>query len=342
MNTEWKPPPGWRVIETLDAHAAGEPLRLITKGLPRIPGDTILKKRRYFRENFDFLRTGLMWEPRGHADMYGAVLTEPVSEEGDFGVFFLHNEGYSTMCGHAVIALAKMTLDTGMVKKEGKNPEIKMDTPAGLVKAAAHREEGKVKRASFLNVPCFVYLKDQKVQVPDIGWVSYDIAFGGAFYAFCRAEELDVSLKPENCARLIHLGRSIKKAVQNSVDITHPLEEELGYLYGTIIIGPPEKSCNHSRNVCVFADGEVDRSPTGTGVSARAALHYSRGELKKGEALVIESLIGTEFRVSVKEETRFGPYSSVVPEVSGSASITGTSRFCFDPDDPLKKGFLLR
>jgi proline racemase len=342
MNTEWRPPEGWKVIETLDAHTAGEPLRLITKGLPHIPGDTILRKRRFFRENFDFIRTGLMWEPRGHADMYGAVLTEPVSEEGDFGVFFLHNEGYSTMCGHAVIALAKMTLDTGMVKKEGKNPEIKMDTPAGLVKAVAYREKGRVTQVSFLNVPCFVYLKDQKIKVPEIGWVHYDIAFGGAFYAFCMAEELDVPLKPENCARLIHLGRSIKKAVQDSVYITHPLEKELGFLYGTIITGPPEKSCNHSRNVCVFADEEVDRSPTGTGVSARAALHYSRGEIKKRETLVIESLIGTEFKVSVEEVTRFGPYKAVIPKVTGSASITGTSRFCFDPDDPLKKGFLLR
>ena len=342
MNTEWRPPAGWGAIETLDAHTAGEPLRLITKGLPPIPGDTILKKRQFFRNNFDFIRTGLMWEPRGHADMYGAVLTEPVSEEGDFGVFFLHNEGYSTMCGHAVIALAKIILDTGMVKKEGKNPEIKMDTPAGLVKAVAYREEGRVTQVSFLNVPSFVYLKEQKIQIPDIGWIHYDIAFGGAFYAFCKADELNVSLKPEHYARLIHLGRSIKEAVRNSVHISHPLEEELGFLYGTIITGPPEKPCNHSRNVCVFADGEVDRSPTGTGVSARAALHYSRGELKKGETLVIESLIGTEFKVSVKEVTTFGPYKAVIPKVTGSASITGTSRFYFDPEDPLKKGFILR
>lgn len=342
MNEAWKPSSNWKVIETLEAHTAGEPLRLITKGLPDIPGDSILEKRRYFREHFDSLRTGLMWEPRGHADMYGAVLTEPVTKEADFGVFFLHNEGYSTMCGHAIIALAKMTLDTGIIKKQGDHPEVRMDTPAGLVTATAYRKDGKVTQVSFLNVPCFVYLKDQQVQVPELGMVNYDIAFGGAFYAFCKAEELNVSLKPEHYSRLIHLGREMKKAVMNAVDIKHPLEDELGFLYGTIITGMPEKPSNHSRNVCVFADGEVDRSPTGTGVSARAAILYSKGELRKGETLVIESIIGTEFKVSVKEGTKVGPYSAVIPEVTGSASITGENRFYFDPEDPLKKGFILR
>jgi len=339
---KWKPPSNWKVIETLDGHTAGEPLRLITKGLPDIQGNTILKKRRFFRDHFDYIRTGLMWESRGHADMYGAVLTEPVTKDADFGVFFLHNEGYSTMCGHAIMALAKMTLDTGMIHKKGNHPEIKMDTPAGLVKATALRKDGKVTEVSFLNVPSFVYLKDQQIQVPGLGGVNYDIAFGGAFYAFCQAEELDVSLKPEHFHDLISLGRSIKKTVMDSVDIQHPFEKELGFLYGTIITGPSEKKSNHSRNVCVFADGEVDRSPTGTGVSARAALHFSRGEIKKGDSLVIESIIGTEFEVKVKEVTRFGAYEAVIPEVTGKASITGQHKFYFDPDDPLKNGFILR
>lgn len=342
MSSEWKPPPGWKVIETLEAHTAGEPLRLVTKGLPDIPGDTILEKRRFFRDNLDHIRKGLMWEPRGHVDMYGAVLTEPVSEDGDFGVFFLHNEGYSTMCGHAIIALAKMTLDTGIIKKEENNPEIKMDTPAGRVKASAYRKNRKVTHVSFLNVPSFVYTKDQQVPVPRLGRVHYDIAFGGAFYAFCRAEELDVSVDPKNYERLIDLGRAIKRAVINSIEIKHPKEEELGFLYGTIITAGPENPSHHSRNVCIFADGEVDRSPTGTGVSARAALFYSRGELEKGETVVIESIIGTEFEVCIKEITRFGPYTAVIPEVSGNAYITGENKFYFDPDDPLNEGFILR
>jgi len=246
------------------------------------------------------------------------------------------------MCGHAIIALAKMALDTGIIEKKGNDPEIIIDTPAGRIKVKAHREKGRVLQVSFLNVPSFVYLKDQRVYVPDLGWVNYDIAFGGAFYAFCEAKELDVVLKPEHHDRLIHLGRSIKKAVMDSVNIKHPFEEELGFLYGTIIIGPPEKPSNHSRNVCVFAEGEVDRSPTGTGVSARAALHYSRGEVGIGSPMVIESIIGTEFQVRIKEVTKFGPYSAVIPEVTGSASITGENKFYFDPDDPLKEGFILR
>lgn len=339
---DWKPPSDWRVIHTLDGHTAGEPLRLITKGLPKIPGKTILQKRQYFKGHFDFIRTGLMWEPRGHADMYGAVITEPVTEQADFGVFFLHNEGYSTMCGHAIIGLAKMTLDTGMITKKGDNPEIKMDTPAGLVTATAKRKEGRVEEVSFLNVPSFVYLKDQKIHMPGLGQVSFDIAFGGAFYAYCEAEDIDVSLKPEQVHSLISVGRSVKKAVMDSVDIKHPFEEELGFLYGTIITGPPEKTSNHSRNVCVFADGEVDRSPTGTGVSGRAALHFLKGEIEIGETLVIESVIGTEFEVRIREKTQFGPYDAVIPEVTGRASITGEHAFYFDPDDPLKKGFILR
>ncbi|MBD3413520.1 MAG: proline racemase [Candidatus Aminicenantes bacterium] len=342
MNSDWKPPSGWKGIETLEAHTAGEPLRLITKGLPAIPGDTILEKRRYFRRHLDHIRTGLMWEPRGHADMYGAVLTEPVSSDADFGVFFLHNQGYSTMCGHAIVALAKMTLDTGMIKKQGSHPEVRIDTPAGLVRATALREKGTVQQVSFLNVPSFVYKKDLEVRVPDLGLIHYDIGFGGAFYVFCKAQELKVSLKPDQYSRLIHLGRVIKKAVMESVDIRHPLEEELGFLYGTIITGSPVNPSHHSRNVCIFADGQVDRSPTGTGVSARAAIHYSRGELRKGETVVIESIIGSEFQVCVKKETRVGDYPAVIPEVTGSASIIGQNQFYFDPDDPFKKGFILR
>jgi proline racemase len=342
MMTEWTPPRDWMAINTLDGHTAGEPLRLITGGLPEIPGDSILEKRRYFRENYDHIRTGLMWEPRGHADMYGAVMTEPVTEDGDFGVFFLHNEGYSTMCGHAVIALATMTLDTGMIKREGMHPVLKMDTPAGRVTATAHRIDGRVKDVSFVNVPSFVFASSRKVEVPDLGTVGYDVAFGGAFYAFCDAGDLGLNLDKKHYQALIDAGRRIKYAVMDELEIIHPFEEDLGFLYGTIIVGPPENPSRHSRNVCVFAEGEVDRSPTGTGVSARAAIHSSRGEMAVGEEIVIESILGTCFKVKLMEKTQFGPYPAVIPEVSGSASITGESVFYFDPEDPLQKGFIFR
>ena len=190
MLEDWNPPKDWQAINTIDAHTAGEPLRIITGGMDEIPGDSILEKRRYAQENLDHLRTGLMWEPRGHADMYGAIITEPVTPDGDLGVLFLHNQGFSTMCGHGVIALTTVALETGVIVKEGKEPVLRIDTPAGRVTAKASREKGKVKEVSFLNVPSFVFKSNQVIEVPHLGIVECDVAFGGAFYAFCRAEEL--------------------------------------------------------------------------------------------------------------------------------------------------------
>ncbi|HEY75729.1 MAG TPA: proline racemase family protein [Thermoflexia bacterium] len=339
---EWHPPDGWTVVRTIDAHTAGEPLRVITGGLPPLPGATILEKRRYFREHLDHLRTALMWEPRGHADMYGCVLTEPETPDGDLGVIFMHNEGYSTMCGHGIIGLAKVALDTGMVEKEGDNPVLRIDTPAGRVTAYARREKGRVVEVSFQNVPSFVYALDQVVEVDGLGEVRYDVAFGGAFYAFCRAEDLGLRLVPEEFRQLIDLGMRIKRAVMESLEIRHPFEEDLSFLYGTIFVGPPHDPAHHSRNVCIFAEGQVDRCPTGTGVSARAAIHYARGELSVGEPFVVESILGTCFTGRVVETTTFGPYEAVVPEVTGSAHICGRNELLIDPEDPLRYGFMLR
>ena len=339
----WHPPEGWTVITTIDAHTAGEPLRVITGGLPPLPGATILEKRRYFREHLDHLRTALMWEPRGHADMYGCVLTEPETPDGDLGVIFMHNEGYSTMCGHGIIGLTKVVLDTGMVEKKGADPILRIDTPAGRVTAHARREGGRVVEVSFLNVPSFVYALDQVVEVDGLGEVWYDVAFGGAFYAFCRAEDLGLHLVPEEFRRLIDLGMRIKRAVMESLEIRHPFKEDLSFLYGTIFVGPPHDPAHHSRNVCIFAEGQVDRCPTGTGVSARAALHYARGELTAGEPFVVESILGTCFTGRVVETTTFGPYyEAVVPEVTGSAHICGRNELLIDPEDPLRYGFMLR
>ncbi|HOB53332.1 MAG TPA: proline racemase family protein [Acidobacteriota bacterium] len=339
---DWRPPEGWTVIETLDAHAAGEPLRIITAGLPPVPGATILDKRRFFRDHLDWVRTGLMHEPRGHGDMYGAVLTEPVTPDGDLGVFFLHNEGYSTMCGHAMVALGTALVDTGLLRRGGDAPEIRLDTPAGRVAVTAHREGGRVRRVTFRNVPSFVFRAGITVDVPGVGPVRGDVAFGGAFYFFCEAGPLGVALAPGAAAQLIDLGRRIKRAAAEQCPPVHPFEADLSFLYGVIFTGPPADPRHHSRNVCVFADGEVDRSPTGTGVSARAAIHHARGELAPGQAIAIESLIDTVFEVRVAEVTAFGDYPAVIPEVTGSAAVTGRHRFCFDPDDPLRHGFFIR
>ena len=342
MSGQWQPPDGWRRITTIEAHTAGEPLRVLTGGFPDLPGDSILAKRRYARENFDKLRTALMWEPRGHADMYGCIVTEPVTADGDLGVLFLHNEGFSTMCGHGIIGLAKVALDTEMIDMAGDRPVIRMDTPAGRVTAYAQRQEGRVTSVSFHNVPSFVYAMDQVVDVPGIGPVRYDVAFGGAFYAFCRAEDLDVDLSPADYRKLIDLGVRVKRAVMDSLTIQHPFEEDLGFLYGTIFVGEAQDAAHHSRNVCIFGDGEVDRCPTGTGVSARAAIHFARGELSRGEAFTVESILGTTFTGKVIDEIQFGPHNAVIPEVTGAAHICGRAEWLIDPGDPLWQGFFLR
>ena len=333
--SNWRPPEHWKRITTIDMHTAAEPLRVIVDGLPAIEGRNVLEKRRYFREHYDHLRTGLMWEPRGHADMYGAVITP--SADADFDVFFLHNEGYSTMCGHAIIALTKLVVETELVTKN----QITFQVPAGRIEASAVVVDGQVTEASFRNVPSFLYLRDQHVDVEGIGRVQFDVAYGGAFYAFVRAEALGLTLLPQDSNRLIDYGRRIKHAVMSRFPIMHPFEEDLSFLYGTIFTGPPLDATHHSRNVCIFADGELDRSPTGSGVSARAALHFAKGELGLNERVTIESILSSTMSVEVVEVTKFGPCDAVIPEVSGTASFTGRNEFYFDPNDPFQNGFLL-
>ena len=344
----WRPPPDWLRITTLDAHTAGEPLRIVTDGFPEVPGRTILERRAFIKNNLDHLRTALMFEPRGHADMYGCVLTRPVEEGSRFGVIFMHNEGYSTMCGHAVIALAEVAVRTGMVEAVAPVTEIAMDTPAGKVRAfvriegGERGERGEIAAVWFHNVPSFVLAAGRTVDVPGLGTVRYDVAFGGAFYAFVDADALGIAMVEGNYRDLIDKGMAIKRAVTASGPIVHPFETDLGFLYGTIFVGRGHAAGVDSRNVCVFAEGEVDRSPTGTGVSARMALHHSRGEIGVDEPMVIESLIGTRFVGRVVQTVKFGPYDAVIPQIEGRAHITGRHEFLIDPRDPLKTGFILR
>lgn len=338
----WKPPADWMRISTIDMHTGGEPLRILLAGYPKIRGETILEKRKYFRDHLDYIRKRIIWEPRGHADMYGAVITEPCSDDADFGTFFLHNEGYSTMCGHAIIALTKFVLDTKLVKRRGLNPTLKIDAPPGRITSTGGRENGVVSSVSFKNVPSFVLYRDQLVQVPGLGRVKYDVAFGGAFYVIVDAEKFELSLDSSELTTLIDLGRKIKRSVMNNQKIVHPFEDDLSFLYGTIFTGKSFNPSCHSRNVCIFANGEVDRSATGSGVSARAALHYARGELKMGEKLNIESILGSTMQVELAGITTYGPHKAIIPIVTGKSSFTGKSKFWFDPEDPLRDGFIFR
>jgi proline racemase len=338
----WALPPDWLRITTVDAHAAGEPLRVIMSGFPEPRGRTILERRRAAREHFDALRTALMWEPRGHADMYGCILVPPERADSDFGVLFTHNEGFSTMCGHGIIALSVVLLETGLMPRAEPLTTIRFDTPAGLVVAQVSVTGGKVQGVSFRNVPSFVVALDQTVPVPNLGTVTYDLAFGGAFYAYVRAADLGLTCLPADYRRLIDTGMAIKHAVMQTRAIEHPEDTELGYLYGTIFTGPAEHPGSHSRNVCIFADGEVDRSPTGTGVSGRLAIHHARGEIGIDERIVIESIVGTTFTGRVLEVAKVAGYDAVIPEVSGVAYVTGRHEFVIDPRDPVREGFILR
>jgi trans-L-3-hydroxyproline dehydratase len=338
----WNPPDDWPRITSIDAHTAGEPLRVITGGWPDLPGDTILERRRYQLENYDHLRRALVFEPRGHADMYGAIPVPPVTPEADIGVLFMHNEGYSTMCGHGIIALTKVALETGMLPVKGNPTTVKIDAPAGLITAHAKMDGDTVTSVAFENVPSFVLAADQSVDVPGIGALKFDVAFGGAFYAFCQAEDAGVGLTADDNRQLIQVGMDIKHAVMDAMPIPHPFEEDLSFLYGTIFLGPPEDAKHHSRNVCIFAEGEVDRCPTGTGVSARAAIHHMRGEIGLDEPFTVESIIGSTFTGRILRTTKFGDYDAVVPEVEGTAHITGRNEWLIDPADPLRDGFILR
>ncbi|ABL99739.1 proline racemase family protein [Shewanella amazonensis] len=333
----------FRRITTLDAHTEGEPLRIITSGYPAIPGNTMLDKRKFLAEHLDEYRQLLMFEPRGHADMYGVLLTEPVSKGADFGVLFLHNEGYSSMCGHAVLALATVLCQTGAIDFDGCSAEIGIDAPAGFIRAFAEKDTTGRIQASFLNVPSWAEALDLSIEVPGIGEVPFDIGFGGAYYAYVDADALGLDCSADNVSQLIDWGRRIKQAVMASYPIKHPLDEDLSFLYGTIFTSRHTAVPGaHSRHVCVFADGEVDRSPTGTGVAGRIALLHARGKVELAQALTIESIVGGKMTVEARERVDFHGRDALIPRVSGRAFITGEHTFLLHPDDIFQTGFLLR
>jgi trans-L-3-hydroxyproline dehydratase len=287
-----------------------------------------------------------MFEPRGHADMYGCILTPPNDDEGDFGIIFLHNEGYSTMCGHAIIAISTLAVEMNWIDvKEGDNI-LKIDAPCGRITSFANVKNGEVTGVRFHCVPSFVVGLDRKVKVQGLGEVTYDLAYGGAFYAYVDMDKnnFDFDLSTESYRELINKGMDIKRAVMKSDDeISHPFENELSFQYGTIFIdNNKQPSGADSRNVCVFAEGEVDRCPTGSGVSGRMAIHKMRNEIDYGDTMTIESITDSVFKGSIISEEDYGPFKAVIPQVEGTAYITGMQTFVIDPKDPMKNGFILR
>ncbi len=319
-------------IEAVDYHTGGEPFRIVTGGVEAPRGATILDKRRDARARLDHIRRLLVFEPRGHADMYGCFVVEPNDEEADLGVVFFHNEGYSTACGHGTIALVTWALDEGIVeRREGEN-HLVVDVPSGRLQTWAQVEDGRVRSVRFRNVPAFVWAEGVEA-----GDHTVDIAFGGAFYA-----SLGETVEPGELPRLIALGRELKHALEAAHEIVHPLEPELRDVYGVTFwqeeVGDPLTQ----RNVTVFADGEVDRSPCGSGTTARLALLDRSGRLPRGEELRHLSIVGSEFSGRVVGDADVAGTPAVVTEVEGSAYRTGEHVFTLDEDDPLGEGFLLR
>ncbi len=326
------------MIRCIDAHTAGEPLRLIIDGFPAIEGRTILEKRAFIREHCDHLRRALMLEPRGHLDMYGALLTEPEREGSDAGVLFMHNEGYSTMCGHGIIAVTTVALERGLILPRVPGTLV-LDAPAGPITARAEMSNGRIESVRFENVPSFVLHAGVPVRLGSRE-VRADVAFGGAFYAIVDSEAAGIPVISERLGDLRAAGMAIKRAVEAAVTVAHPDEPGLHGIYGTIFTGPPSGAAD-LRNVTIFADAEVDRSPCGTGTAAVMAVLAAMELLEPGHTFTHESIIGTIFRGRVLRGATVGDLPAIVPEIEGSAYVTGESTFLLDERDPLKFGFRL-
>lgn len=336
-------------IETVEMHTGGEPVRIVTAGYPAIEGATLLDKRRFARENLDLFRTLIMFEPRGHYDMYGVLPVAPDHPEADMAVLFIHNEGYSTMCGHATIALGRYAFDQGLIKAEGDVARLNLQCPCGLVRVTVALEEGRAGAVSFVSVPAFAFALDRDVEVPGIGKVTLDIGYGGAFYAFLPASRFGLDVRKAPTRDLVDAADRVTKAVQAQVKLDHPDSPDLAFLYGTILtdgrsgITPKDSNGDDaSANICVFAEREVDRSPTGSGVTARIALAVARDPALISADFTFESITGSRFTGRVAERTTAGRFASIRAEVSGRAYYTGRSIFTLEPDDPLAGGFLLK
>jgi proline racemase len=335
--------PEYPPLEVLDMHTGGEPVRIVRGGYPNVVGATILDKRRYAREHLDHLRRFLMFEPRGHADMYGALLVEPSLPDADLAVLFLHNAGYSTMCGHAVIALGRYAVDYGLVEKTEPVTHVAIECPCGMVRASVEVHDDMSGRVAFESVPAFILASRVPVVVPGVGTVMTDVSYGGAFYALADAAQLGLNARTSRVRDLVDAATALTEAVRAAVSLEHPEHNDLAFLYGSILTDGRERpEEGPSRNICVFADAEVDRSPTGSGVTARMAARVAKGTLELGQSCLFESLTGAVFEGEAVATTRCGDRPAVTVRVSGQAHYSGAGRYWLDVGDTIGRGFLLR
>jgi len=335
--------PDFDRVEVVDYHAGGEPFRIVVAGAPSLQGATVLERSSYAERYADDVRQFVVNEPRGHADMYGGFVTEPDDPAGDMGVVFFHKDGYSTACGHGIIALVTWAIESGRIAGEDGAVGVIVDTPSGRIAASADVSAGKVSSVRFTNVPSYVSARHIPLQLTD-DVVAVDVAYGGAYYASVDATELGMSVAPDRLAQFIELGREIKSVLGANEAVQHPIDHRLSGLFGTIFfedVDHPGPGL-YQRSVTVFADGEVDRSPCGTGTSARLAVLDSVAKLGRGEVLIHESIIGTRFFGRVVGDGEVGGLHGVVTEVQGNAYRTGSAVFELDENDPIGLGFQLR
>lgn len=330
------------VFTSIDTHTGGEPTRTITGGIPYIPGNTIAEKMLYLKEKLDWIRTSLMWEPRGHSVMSGVILTEPTHSDADIGVIFIETGGYLPMCGHDTIGVCTALVETGMVKVTEPITNIVLDTPAGLTRVRVKVQDGMAKEVTLRNIPSYVMASDVTVDVPDLGKIKLDVAYGGNVYAVLSADSANIIIKPENASQIIEKGRKIRDAVNAQISIQHPEISFINECTHVEFYGPAEAEGAHLKNAVLFGDNGIDRSPCGTGTSAKLAILHARREIALNEEFVHESIIGSIFKARIIEETTVGSHPAIIPEITGTAHIMGMNQMFIHPEDPLKHGFLLK
>ncbi|WP_411081044.1 proline racemase family protein [Streptomyces sp. cmx-18-6] len=329
-----------RTVHAVDSHTEGMPTRVVTGGIGAVPGATMAERRAYFQEHLDHLRTWLMYEPRGHAAMSGAILQPPTRPDADWGVLFIEVSGLLPMCGHGAIGVATVLVETGMVTVTEPVTTVRLDTPAGLVVAEVRVEDGAATAVTLRNVASFTVALDRRVEVPGYGEVAYDLAYGGNFYAILPLARLGLPFARERKDDILRAGLDLMAAVNAAEPPTHPEDRTITGCHHVQLLAPGSTAVR-SRHAMAIHPGWFDRSPCGTGTSARMAQLHTRGELPLHQDFVNESFLGTSFTGRLVEESRVGGVPAVVPTITGRAWITATSQFHHDPGDPFPAGFLL-
>lgn len=330
------------ILEFVDTHTMGEPARIIVDGVPPILGNTMMEKKEYLRDKLDYVRKIAMDEPRGHRDMFGAIITPPISEEAHMGVVYMDGGGYLNMCGHGTMAVATFLVEGEYVKVDEPYTHITLDTPAGLVKVKVRVENGNTKEVSLVNVASFLYKKDLKLSLKNGKTINVDIAFGGSFFAIVRASDLGIDVDLSHIDSIIKLGLEIRREINSKYKIVHPLNPGINQVDLVEIYGEALHPDADYRNVVVFGNGQFDRSPCGTGTCAKIASLENRGELSLNENFVYESITGTLFTGRALERVEVGEYKAIIPEITGRSFITAKGHLILQDDDPFRTGFSIR